>query len=61
MITKDLREKLKDLLANEIAKLPEHLKQLEPKERIEITIKLMSFILPKIDRIEMSEGEPWNT
>jgi hypothetical protein len=61
-MTKELRSVLKDLLYDEIEKLRERLDTLRPKERVELIIKLMPFILPKVNNISHKVNEPidWN-
>jgi hypothetical protein len=58
VITNNLRDTLKIILQKEIAKLPEHLETLEPKERLNILCKLMPFVFPKIEAVHPTEGEP---
>ncbi len=50
-LTKELRTILKDVLYNELEKIEELLEFLEPKERLELVIKILLFILPKVDKI----------
>ena len=57
-LTKELRTVLKDFMYNELQALPDHLNKLEPKERIEILIKMMPYILPKIQLVTDDRGEP---
>jgi len=59
ILTADLRETLKRIMKSEIEKLPETLKGLEPKERINIVCKLMPFIFPKVDTVSSQAGEPF--
>jgi hypothetical protein len=62
-LTKEIRAILKDFLYNELELLPDHLDSLEPKERIEIIIKLLPYILPKVNPVSHKENEPldfWN-
>ena len=61
-MTKELRTVLKDLLYEEIEELRERLNGLEPKERIELIIKLMPFALPKVTSVSHTTNEPidWN-
>ncbi len=58
VITNNLRDTLKSILQKEIAKLPEHLETLEPKERLNILCKLMPFVFPKVEAVHPTEGEP---
>ncbi len=46
--TKDIRQRLKELIAIEIDGLPELLSQLEPKDRAAMIIQLSRFILPRV-------------
>ncbi len=48
-ITKELREILKDVIQFEIEKLQEYLNSLDTEKRIEIVIKLLPYILPKLE------------
>ena len=50
--TVELKEAIKTILDSEIGKIQKHLNQLEPKERLEIIIKLLPYILPKTSQIE---------
>ena len=59
-LTKDLREVLKNVLYNEIENIEESLKSLEPKQRIELLVKLMPFIFPKITSVHFREDEPYD-
>ena len=57
-MTKELRSILKDMMYQEIEIIQDHLDQLSPKERIEILIKLMPFVLPKTTSISHTTNEP---
>lgn len=61
VITKDLRNQLKELVKTELDKLPDTLENMEPKERLEIVLKLMPFVLPKVKGVSHSLGEPFQT
>ncbi|MDA9333747.1 hypothetical protein N9Q52_01690 [Polaribacter sp.] len=50
-LTKELRSVLKDILYQELEEVQERFKLLEPKERIELLIKLMPYALPKVTSI----------
>jgi hypothetical protein len=58
VLTMGLRETLKNIMKNEIKKLPEILEALEPKERMNIVCKLMPYVFPKVETIHPTEGEP---
>tara|TARA_R110000796_G_scaffold54597_1_gene127578 strand:- start:651 stop:857 length:207 start_codon:yes stop_codon:yes gene_type:complete len=59
VLTKGLRETLKNIMQNEIEKLPETLEALEPKERINVLCKLMPYVFPKVETVHPKEGEPF--
>ncbi len=59
-LTKELRTILKNVLYNELENIEELLESLEPKERVELVIKLIPFILPKVDRIGHTYNEPFD-
>ena len=59
-LTKELRTILKDVLYNELERIEELLESLEPKERLELVIKLMPFALPKVDKIGHTNNEPYD-
>lgn len=49
-ITKDIREVFQSLIENNLETLDNDLKSLEPKERLEIIIKLGDFVIPKLQK-----------
>jgi hypothetical protein len=57
-MTKELRTLLKDILYQELEQVRERLELLEPKERIEILIKLMPYVLPKTTSVSHKTNEP---
>jgi hypothetical protein len=57
-LTSDMRESLKAMFQKELTALPETLSKLEPEKRLSILIKLMPFIIPKLDTISCEKGEP---
>ena len=57
-LTKNIREELKELMQKEIEQLPETLKGLEPKDRLNVLCKLMPFVLPKVESVNHESGEP---
>ncbi len=58
VLTKGLRATLKEMFANELDKIPGYLNELEAKERLDYLLKIMPFVLPKVDKIDYSNGEP---
>jgi len=61
-MTKELRVLLKDIMYQELEEVQERFSLLEPKQRIELIIKLMPYILPKVNSISQTTNEPldWN-
>ena len=57
-MTKELRSVLKDVLYEEIEALQERLDALNPKERVELLIKLMPYALPKVTSVSHTTNEP---
>ena len=57
-LTKEIRTILKDLIYEELDEIQEHLDSLEPKQRIELVIKLIPYVLPKVDSISHLSNEP---
>jgi len=61
-MTKKLRVLLKDIIYQELEEVQERFSLLEPRQRIELIIKLMPYILPKVNSISHTTNEPldWN-
>ena len=58
--TKSMRKKLKSIFDAELEKLPEYIEAMQPTEKLQFLIKIMPFILPKVESVEYSNGEPLN-
>jgi hypothetical protein len=56
-LTKELRAALKNILHQEIELLPDHFDKLEPKDRLELLVKLLPFVLPKVEPENYRIGE----
>ena len=56
-LTKEMRDVLKGVVADEIDTLGQRLEELEPKDRLEVFIKLLPFVLPKTQSIAHTKGE----
>ena len=59
-ITRELRDTLKKVIDGELAELPQTLKALAPLERTELIIKLLPYVLPKVQTVMPSWGEPFS-
>ena len=57
-LTKEVRSILKEVLYVEISQLNKHFEELEPKVRIELLIKLMPYVCPKITLESHKLDEP---
>ncbi|HLN20616.1 MAG TPA: DUF5681 domain-containing protein [Bacteroidales bacterium] len=53
MITYDMREALRTILEAEIKTLPELLKQMNPEKRADVLAKLLQYVAPKMQNVEM--------
>jgi hypothetical protein len=58
ILTKDLRAELKTIMQKELKQLPELLKELDTKERLNVLCKLLPFILPRVEQIRHDNNEP---
>ena len=56
--TKEIRNVLKEVINNELLNIESLLNELPAKERIEVVIKLIPYILPKVNNVQYSMGEP---
>ena len=57
-LTRELRSVLKDVLYEEIERLPDRLDELDTKDRLELLVKLMPFVFPKVQSVSQSLDEP---
>lgn len=56
--TKEIRNVLKGVINNELLNIEILLNELPSKERLEVVIKLIPYVLPKVENITYSLGEP---
>jgi hypothetical protein len=59
-LTGNIRDTLKEMMQKEIESLPDTLKELEPVQRLNILCKLIPYVLPKVESVTHTEGEPEN-
>jgi len=59
-LTKDIRLKLKDFVFNEISYISDNVVSLDNEKRLEFLIKLIPYVLPKVENVHYSENEPFN-
>ncbi|MCZ2132321.1 MAG: DUF5681 domain-containing protein [Bacteroidetes bacterium] len=58
IVTSDLRQIIKAIVRRELLTLPEQLAALPSEKRLELTLKLLPFVLPKVESVSCSYGEP---
>lgn len=58
IITRELRKILKALIARELENLPKLIENLEKEKRLEIIIKLLPYVLPKVESV-VDAGNEW--
>lgn len=56
-MTKEIRAVLKDVIGEQLESIPDVLATLEPKDKLEFIIKLMPYVLPKVEAVKMNNGE----
>ena len=56
--TSELRRVLKHMVDNELQNLQDNINELEPKERIELLIKLLPYVMPKVQTVSPRDDEP---
>jgi len=57
-LTGNIRDTLKELMQKELEQLPDTLKELEPVQRLNILCKLIPYVLPKVESVTHTQGEP---
>lgn len=60
-ITIELRKTLKAFIAGQIDSLPATITELTAKEKLDLLIKLMPFVLPKIEPINGTYDTGWRS
>lgn len=56
-LTLDIRDRLKGIVEQEIDRLPKLLEGLKDKERLDVILKLMPLIIPRVQSIHYSKNE----
>lgn len=52
------KEVIQNIINSEVLKIPDLLNKLKPKDRLEILIKLIGFVVPKQTKIELETDLP---
>ena len=58
ILTNDLRNSLKELFKKELTKLPGYINILQPKDKLDYLLKMMPYVLPKVENVNHETGEP---
>jgi hypothetical protein len=58
ILTKDLRTELKTMVQKELKQMPELLKKLDSKERLNVLCRLLPYVMPKVEQIRHDNNEP---
>tara|TARA_B100000768_G_C11204158_1_gene343071 strand:- start:282 stop:521 length:240 start_codon:yes stop_codon:yes gene_type:complete len=58
--TKEIRTVLKGVINNELQNIETLISEMTPKERLGIIIKLIPYVLPKVETVNATFGEPLN-
>ncbi|MEI8201613.1 MAG: hypothetical protein WCH34_01285 [Bacteroidota bacterium] len=61
LLTRELRAILKSIVSKELKLIPATLEKLEPEKRTELVLKLLPYVLPKVEPVPMDQGEPWGS
>jgi len=56
-LTTELRGTLKSIVENELENLPESLAGLPANERLAFVLKLLPYVLPRVQAVDMGQGE----
>lgn len=57
-LARELRDHLKTVVEDELERLPTYLDSMPDAERLHILLKLLPYVLPKVQAVDMSTGEP---
>jgi len=57
-LTNEVRQTLKNIFSRELEALPAHLDSLPPQSRIDFLIKIAPYVLPKVEAVTQTSGEP---
>lgn len=56
----EIRNKLKQFVEGELERLPETLEKLEAKDRLQVVLKLLPFVVARPEPVLYTEGEPFS-
>ena len=55
LLTKEMRAILKDIISKELNSISENLKKLESDKRLDVILKLLPYVLPKVESVPMEK------
>jgi len=58
IVTTELRQVLKQILAKEYSGIPQLLDKLEPKDKLDMIVKLSKYVMPTVEAVHFKEDEP---
>lgn len=58
-VTRELRDVLKATVEGELEKLPDYLSRLDESKRLDVLLKLLPYVLPKVESVPLNHGEPF--
>ena len=59
VMTREMRSALKSIFSDEIGKLPALLESLPAEKKVDVLLKLLPFVLPKVEACSLLDGEPF--
>lgn len=57
-LTRELRGLLKDIIYDELTRLPAAFAEMPAKDRLEVLTKLLNYVCPKVENVQCNSGEP---
>lgn len=59
VITREVRGVLKGIIAGELERLPDYLAKLDESKRLDVILRLLPYVLPKVEAVTVQYGEPF--
>ena len=57
--TKEIRAVLKQIVSKELENISTHIQELEPSERAKLLLKLLPYVMPKVNSVDHHFDEPF--
>lgn len=58
LLTRELRSELKTIVETELQRLPQYLDALPDDKRLDAVLRLLPYVLPKVEAVTATDGEP---